>query len=92
MFDKVTVQTRMCVHIYSKCDNVKLQNDSVTLTFEVGMWFLDATHHLDEVDICAKLFKNPSMYYKVTGRTRNKWGRTDGRTDGAIILCLPSHK
>jgi hypothetical protein len=42
-----TVQTRKCVHIYSNCDNVKLQNDSATLTFEVGMWFLDV------IDICA---------------------------------------
>jgi hypothetical protein len=53
MHDKVTVRTRMCVPIYSYCDNVKLQNDGVTLTFEVGTWFLDATHRLDVVDICA---------------------------------------
>jgi hypothetical protein len=25
-------------------------------TNEVGMWFLDETHRLDVVDICAKLF------------------------------------
>jgi hypothetical protein len=90
MHDKVTVRTRMCVPIYCNCDNVKLQNDSVTLTFEVGTWFLDATHRLDVVDICAKLFQNPSMYDKVTVRARIKWGRKDGRTDGVIILCLPS--
>jgi hypothetical protein len=59
----------MCVPIYSNWDNVKLQNDSVTLTFEVGRWFLDATHSLDVVDICAKLFQNPSMYEKFTVRT-----------------------
>jgi hypothetical protein len=90
MHDNVTARTRMCVPIYSNCDNVKLQIVSVTLIFEVGTWFLDATHHLDVVDICAKLFQNPSMYDKVTVRTRIKWGRTDGQTDGAIILCLPS--
>jgi hypothetical protein len=43
-------------------------NDSVT--FDLGTWFVDATHHLDVVDICAKLFQNPSMYDKVTVRTR----------------------
>jgi hypothetical protein len=56
MHGKVTVQTRMCVPIYSNCDNVKLQNDNVTLTFEEGTRFLDATHRLDVVDICAKFF------------------------------------
>jgi hypothetical protein len=39
---------------------------TVTLTFEVGTWFLNTTHHLDVVDICAKLFQNPSMYDKGT--------------------------
>jgi hypothetical protein len=77
MHDKVTVRTRLCVPISSYCDNVKLQNDSVTLTFEVGMWFFDATHCLDVVDICAKLFQNPSIYDKVTVRTRIKCGRID---------------
>jgi hypothetical protein len=52
--------TRMCVPIYSNCDNVKLQNDSMTLTFEVGTWFFDVTHRLDVVDICAmSYFKIP---------------------------------
>jgi hypothetical protein len=80
----------MCVPFISNCDNVKLQNDSVTLTFEVGTSFLDATHCLDVVDIYAKLFQNPSVYDKVTVRTRLKWGRTDKQKDSAIILCLPS--
>jgi hypothetical protein len=60
----------MCVLIYSNCDNVKLQNDIVTLTFEVGTLFLDATHRVDVVDICAKLFPNASIYDKVTVRTQ----------------------
>jgi hypothetical protein len=94
MHDKVTVRARMCVPIYSNCDNVKLQNDRVTLTFEVGTWFLDTTHCLVVVDICAKLFQNPSMYDKVTVRARMKWGytdrKTDERADGAILICLPS--
>jgi hypothetical protein len=36
MLDKVTAWTRLCVPINSNCDNVKLQNGSVTLTFEGG--------------------------------------------------------
>jgi hypothetical protein len=67
----------MCVPIYSKCDNVKL--NTLTLTFEVGTWIMDATH-LAVVDICVKLFQNPSMYVKVTVRARMKWGRIDGQT------------
>jgi hypothetical protein len=35
MHDKDTARTRLCVPIYSNCDNVKLQNVSVTLTFEI---------------------------------------------------------
>jgi hypothetical protein len=71
----------MCVPIYSNCNNMKLQNDNVTLNFEVGTWFLNATQCFDVVDICAKLFQKPSMYDKVTVRTRMKWGRTDRRCD-----------
>jgi hypothetical protein len=37
--------------------NVKLQNVSLTLAFEVGMCFFNATHSLDVVDIYAKLFQ-----------------------------------
>jgi hypothetical protein len=55
MYGKVTVWTRMSLAINSNCDNVNLQNISVTLTFDVGTWFLDATHRLDVVDIYAKL-------------------------------------
>jgi hypothetical protein len=65
---------------------VKLQNDSMTLTFEVGTWLLNATHRLDVVDICAQLFQNPSMYDKITVWTRMKWERTDGQTDRRISL------
>jgi hypothetical protein len=88
-FDKVSARTRICVHIYSNCDNVKLLNVNVTLTFEVGTWFLDATHCFDVVDICAKLFQNPSMYDKITVRTWIKWGRTDGRTDRRFDFNMP---
>jgi hypothetical protein len=59
---------------------VKLRHIMI-LTFEVGTWFLDATHRLDVVDICTKLFQNPSMYDKVTVQTRMNWRRTDGRSD-----------
>jgi hypothetical protein len=51
--DKVTARTRLCVPINSNCDNMKLQNVSVTLTFEVETKFLDATHRLDVVDFYA---------------------------------------
>jgi hypothetical protein len=86
MHDKVTVRTQMCVPIYSNCDNVKLQNDSMTLTFEVRMWFYNATRYLDVVDICAKLFKIPQCLTKLQSGTQMKWDR---QTDGAIILCFP---
>jgi hypothetical protein len=33
---------------------------------------LAATHRLDVVDICAKLFQNPSMYDKITVLTQKK--------------------
>jgi hypothetical protein len=56
MYDKVTVRTRMCVPSNSNCENVNFQTVSVTLTFEVGTWVLDATRRLDVVNICAKLF------------------------------------
>jgi hypothetical protein len=36
MHDKVTTQKRLCVLTNSNCDNVKLQNDIVTLIFELG--------------------------------------------------------
>jgi hypothetical protein len=55
----------MCVFIDSHSDTVNIQNVSVTLTFEEGTWFLDATLRSDVVDICAKLFQNPSMHDKV---------------------------
>jgi hypothetical protein len=75
-----------CVYLFTlNCNNVKFQNDSVTLTFEVGTWFLNATHHLDVVDICAKLFHNPSIYDKVTVLTQIKWGRTDEQMDGQTV-------
>jgi hypothetical protein len=70
MYDKVTVRTRMCVPSNSNCENVNFQTVSVTLTFEVGTWVLDATRRLDVVNICAKVFKKPLMRNKVTVRTR----------------------
>jgi hypothetical protein len=80
----------MCVPIYSYYNNVNLKNDSVILAFEIWTWFLNETDGLDVVDICANLFKNPSMYDKVTVPTQMKWARQkDRRTDGAFILCLP---
>jgi hypothetical protein len=87
MHGEVTVRTRMCVTICSNCHNVKLQNDSVTLTFKVGTWYLKATHRLYVRYICAKLFQNLTMYDKVTVQTRMKWRRTE-RQDGRKNLRL----
>ena len=40
------------------------------LNLDLATWFLFATHHLVMMIICAKLFLNPTMHYKVMGRTR----------------------
>jgi hypothetical protein len=53
MHDKVKVRTQISVPINSYCDKVKLLNGSVTLTFEVGTYFLDVAHRPDVVDIYA---------------------------------------
>jgi hypothetical protein len=37
MHDKITARTQLCVPINSNCDNEKLQNVSVALTFEVDV-------------------------------------------------------
>jgi hypothetical protein len=55
MHDKVTVRQQMRVPINSYCNKVKIQNVSVTLTFEGGARLFDTTHYLYVVDICAKL-------------------------------------
>jgi hypothetical protein len=74
----------MCVPIYSNCDNVKLQNDSVTLTFEKGMWFLDATHRLDGdwETFMPSYFKIPQGVTKLQSRHEWSWdAQTDEQTD-----------
>lgn len=50
---KVTVWTHF-LPINSNCDNVKHENISVALIFEVGMQVLEGTNCLDVVHICAK--------------------------------------
>ena len=42
----------------------------MTLTFNLMIWFLIAIHCLIMMIICAKLFSNPTMHYKVMGRTQ----------------------
>jgi hypothetical protein len=86
MNDRVTVRTQMCVPIIPNCDSVNLQNVRATLTFEEGTWFLDVTQRYEMVNICAKLFQNPSVHDKVTVWTRLlcKWGRTDRQTARSI--------
>ena len=43
---------------------------TVTLTFDLATWLLFATHRLVMLIICSTLFSNPTMHYKVMGRTR----------------------
>jgi hypothetical protein len=52
MHDKVIIRTRMCVPNIANCYSVNLKNlRSVTLTFEEGTWFLEATQHCHVIDI-----------------------------------------
>ena len=48
----------------------KVQVRAVTLTFNLAIWFLFATHRLVMMIICVKLFLNPTMHNKVMDRTR----------------------
>ena len=48
----------------------KVSERIVTLTFNLVIWFLIATHPLIMVISCAKLFSNPNMHNKVLGRTQ----------------------
>jgi len=50
---------------------------SVTLTFEIRLWFFNSIHWLEMMNISARLFKNPFMRIWATESTR-KWG---GQTD-----------
>ena len=42
----------------------------MTLTLNLVVWFLIATHRLIMTIICAKLFSNPTMHNKVMGQTQ----------------------
>ena len=42
----------------------------MTLTFDLAIWLLFATHCLIMMIICAKLFSNPTMHNKVMSRTQ----------------------
>ena len=48
----------------------KVYERTVTLTLDLAIWFLFVTHCLGMMIICAKLFSNPTMHYKVMGRTQ----------------------
>ena len=43
----------------------KVSEQTVTLTFNLVIWFLFVTHHLIMIIICAHLFSNPTMHYKL---------------------------
>jgi hypothetical protein len=83
----------MCVPIYSNCNNVKLQNDSVTLTFEVGKWFLDATHHLDDWQtFVPSYFKIPQCMKLQSGHKLSGDTQKDGQTVQLHYAFLRGHK
>ena len=48
----------------------KVQERTVTLNFNLATMFLFATYRYIMIIICAKLFSNPTMHYKITGQTR----------------------
>ena len=48
----------------------KVYEQTVTLTFNLMIWFLFATHCPAMMIICAKLFSNPTMHNKIMGRKR----------------------
>jgi hypothetical protein len=60
------VETELClgrfIYIYCSCE----MKSSLKQTKHLGTRVLDTTHHLDVVDIYAKLFKNPLMHDNVT--------------------------
>ena len=58
---------------------------TVTLTFNLAIWFLFATHSLVMMIICAKLFLNPTMHNKVMVRART------GFTDHLCQIIFKSH-
>ena len=47
----------------------KVSVRTVTLTFDLAIWFLFVTHHLVMMIICSNLFSNPTMHNKVMDRT-----------------------
>ena len=55
---------------HERVSAVYAQNLSVNCDLDLATWFLFATHCLAMMIICAKLFLNPTMHYKVMGRTR----------------------
>ena len=64
MHNKVMGQTRAgFTEVYTK--SLK----TVTLTFDLAIWFLLATHCLVMIIICAKLSSNPTMHNQVMGLT-----------------------
>jgi len=73
----------------------------MTLTLNRPWSNLVTAHRLIILDICAKLFENPTRGSKDIERTRKCDGRTDGQTDGRTdgrtdrqttelkTICLP---
>ena len=58
---------------------------TVTLTFDLAIWFLFMTHHLVMMIICAKLFSEPTMHNKVMSQTRA--GSTEVYAQSLSVDC-----
>ena len=67
---KVTVRTRTPIITINIANIGQVQLTTVTLTFELAIRFLHATHRLSMVINYTKLYRNPTMHFKVTLRTR----------------------
>ena len=58
---------------------------TVTVTFDLSIWFLIATHRLVMTIICANLLSNPTMHHKVVDRTRT--GSTEVYAQSLSVDC-----
>ena len=58
---------------------------SLSVDCDLATWFLFATHRLVMIIICATLFSNPTMHYKVMGRTRT--GFTEVYAQSLSVDC-----
>ena len=68
----------------------KVEVQTMTLTFDLVIWFFFATHRVAMMIICAKLFSNPTKHNKVMGRTRTGFTKVYAQSlsaDCHLDLC-----